>query len=214
MDGTLAATTIVEPLLWYKRRLLSAPARAFWMAGLCVRAPYWLGLDHFSREASNRAIYSHYAGFDSARVKELAGECYNAEIKPRLFPQALERLGALRQDGPRLVLVTGGLHFLMQALAAHLNADLIAPALEERGGRFTGRLQGAPLTGAHKAAAVRAHALAHGIALPESYAFGDAIGDLPLLECVGHPVAVNADRRLMAIAQARGWRMENWKPSK
>jgi fatty acyl-CoA reductase len=211
VDGTLAATTIVEPLLWYKRRLLSAPARAFWMAGLCVRAPYWLGLDHFSREASNRAIYSHYAGFDSARVKALAGECYNAEIRPRLLAQALERLNGLKEDGLRPVLVTGGLDFLMQPLAASLGADLIAPGLEERGGTFTGRLQDVPLTGARKPEAVRAHAQAQGIALDQSYAFGDAIGDLPLLECVGHPVAVNADRRLEAVAQARGWERENWR---
>jgi len=211
IDGTLAATTIAGPLLWYKRRLLSAHAHACWMAGLCWRAPYWLLLDYFSRQASNRAIYSHYAGFDAARVKELAAECYNAEIKPRLFPLALERLRALQQDGLRLAFVTGGVDFLMQPLAANLHAELIAPALEERNGLFTGRLQGPPLTGAHKADAVRAHAQTHGIALAESFAFGDAIGDLRLLECVGHPVAVNADRRLAAIAQARGWQRENWK---
>ena len=212
MDGTLAATTIVEPLLWYKRRLLSTPARAFWMAGLCLRAPYWLVLDHFSRDASNRAIYSHYAGLDSARIRGLAAECYSEAIRPRLFGQALERLSGLKEDGLRLVLVTGGLDFLMQPLAASLGADLIAPGLEERGGIFTGRLQDTPLTGARKAEAVRAHAQAHGIALDQSYAFGDAIGDLLLLESVGHPVAVNAERRLEAIAQARGWQREKWKP--
>ncbi|MGD0094407.1 MAG: HAD family hydrolase, partial [Planctomycetota bacterium] len=116
VDGTLAATNIAGPLFWYKRRLLSAPARALWLAGLCLRGPYWLLLDHFSREASNRAIYSHYAGLPSARVRELAEECYSEAIKPRLFPRALEKLRGLQQDGLRLVLVTGGLDFLVQPL--------------------------------------------------------------------------------------------------
>jgi HAD superfamily hydrolase (TIGR01490 family) len=211
VDGTLAASNIVGPLMWYKRRFLSAPAHAFWLAGLCLRAPYWLCLDYFSREASNRAIYSQYAGLSVAGVRELAGECYNAVLKPSLFPQALAKLKALQKDGLRLVLVTGGLDFLTQPLAAELQAELIAPALEERDGCFTGRLQGPALTGAHKAEAVRAHAAARGIALAESCAFGDAIGDLALLECVGHPVAVNADGRLAALARQRGWQVENWK---
>jgi len=211
VDGTLAATTIVTPLLWYKRRLCSAPAAWAWLASLCVRGPYWLALDRSSRAASNRAIYSNYAGMDSARAKGLAGACYAACIQPRLYPQALARLAALRRDGARLVLVTGGLDFLVQPLAAELGADLIAPALEERGGAFTGALRGEPLTGEHKSEALRAHAAAHGIDLSQSYAFGDAFGDLPLLECVGHPVAVNADRRLAAIARSRNWQMEDWR---
>lgn len=211
VDGTLAATTIVTPLIWYQRKLRSAPASSLWLASLCLRAPYWLLLDRISRAASNRAIYRHYAGLHAARVRELAGACYAECLKPRLFPRALDRLAALRQEDVRLVLVTGGLDFLGQPLADELSADLVAPALQERDGLFTGALRDGPLTGEGKADAVRAHARAHGIDLAQSYAFGDAVGDLVLLECVGHPVAVNADNRLAAIATERGWQTEDWR---
>ncbi|MBA3610362.1 MAG: HAD-IB family hydrolase, partial [Rubrobacter sp.] len=46
--------------------------------------------------------------------------------------------------------------------------------------------------------------------LSRSYAYADAISDLPMLEAVGNPVAVNPDRRLEASAKERGWRIEHW----
>ncbi|MCY3021858.1 MAG: HAD-IB family hydrolase [Planctomycetota bacterium] len=211
VDGTLTATTIVTPLIWYKRRLQSAPAHWLWLAGVPLRAPYWLLLDRFSRDASNRAIYSNYAGMSCARARELAVACYSECIRPRLLPRAQARLAALKKDGITLVLVTGGLDFILQPLARELDADCVAPALVERDGIFTGELRGPPLTGEHKADAIRAHAKANNVDLTQSYAFGDAIGDLLMLECVGHPVAINADQRLAAVARARGWQMEDWK---
>ena len=61
-----------------------------------------------------------------------------------------------------------------------------------------------------RADAVRKHAGAQGVALEESFAFGDAFGDVPMLECVGHPVAVNPGRRMREIAGRRGWPIERW----
>jgi HAD superfamily hydrolase (TIGR01490 family) len=211
VDGTLAGTTIVSPLIWYRKRLPGGPRSWLWLASLCVRAPYWLIVDRCSRAASNRAIYSNYGGMNCARVRELASACYADCIKPRLYPQAMKKLTELRQEGVRIVLVSGGLDFLMQPLAAELGADLIVASLEERGGSFTGALRGEPLTGALKAERLRAHAAEHGVDLAQSCAFGDAFGDLPLLESVGHPVAVNADGRLAAIAKTRGWQTETWR---
>jgi alcohol-forming fatty acyl-CoA reductase len=211
VDGTLTNTTIVPPLVWLKSRLLSAPGRWLWLASLGVRGPWWLLLDQFSRAASNRAIYSNYRGISIARTRALADTYYREHIKPKIFPQALERLKAFRQQGIRVVLVTGGLELFMQLLARDVEADCIAPTLEERDGVFTGQLTTEPLTGSHKTAAIRRHAAAHQVNLEQSYALGDALGDLPMLEAVGHPIAVNPDRRLAQLAVARGWPIERWK---
>ena len=58
---------------------------------------------------------------------------------------------------------------------------------------------------------MREYAEKHGIDLAQSFAYTDSHGDLPMLECVGHPAAVNPDRRLRRLAAARGWHVEEWK---
>jgi len=211
VDGTLSRTHIVGPLVFFQRRLLPRAAYGLWLATLPLRGAYWLLLDKFSRAASNRAIYACYAGWEAARIKALARECFDAYWRPRLSREGLERLARLRQDGVQLVLVTGSLDFLLEPLARETGAELIAPRLEERDGRFTGRLDGGPLTGEGKADAVREHAARHGVDLSASSSFGDALGDRLMLECVGHPVAVNPGRRLRALATRRGWAVERWR---
>ena len=211
IDGTLAATNIVMPLMWFKRRQLRPLARWAWLLSLGLRGLWWLLLDRASRGASNRAIYANYAGLPVETTKQLAELCFNECLKPRLFPQALEELAALRHAGVELVLVTGGLDFIARPIAEYLKAELIAPKLVEQNGVFTGALAGGPLTGAGKAEALREHSRGHGIELAQCYAFGDAYGDLPMLEAVGNPVAVNPDRRLAKIARARGWQLRQWR---
>jgi HAD superfamily hydrolase (TIGR01490 family) len=211
VDGTLSATQIASPLIFFKRRLTPRPLRALWMGCLPLRAAYWLLLDKFSREASNRAIYAGYAGLNVERLKALAPECYRSYLEPRLLSEGLQRLKRLKEEGMQLVLVTGSLDFLMKPLAVRLGAEVVAPSLEVRDGYFTGRLTGPVMTGERKALAVRAHAQRLGIDLQASFAFGDALGDLPMLECVGRPVAVNPGRRLAAQAARRGWPIERWR---
>jgi hypothetical protein len=72
-------------------------------------------------------------------------------------------------------------------------------------GCYTGRLVGSVMHGPEKAKAVADKAAAHGLDLAECHAYSDSINDLPLLESVGYPHAVNPDRELRRIASARGW---------
>jgi len=212
VDGTIAKTTIVTPLLWYKRTCASPLDCAIFYLLLPLRGPFWLLLDKISRDASNRAIYMHYRGLRAEDIEAEAWTCYARSIKPRLFPKALARLKQFRADGYRLVLVTGGIDILMRPLAVELGgAEVIAPSLGSQNGILTGALQSSPLVGERKANAIHAHAEENGIDLAESYAMGDALGDLAMLECVGHPIAVNAGKRLAAVAKQRGWPCEQWR---
>ena len=77
-------------------------------------------------------------------------------------------------------------------------------------GRFTGELSSGPLSGAAKAEAAEAWANQSGVDLSESYAYADDMSDLPLLELVGRPVAVNPERRLEKLAHSRGWPVQRW----
>ena len=71
-------------------------------------------------------------------------------------------------------------------------------------GRFTGRISRSLLHGA-KVEALDADARAHGIDLSASWVYSDSVSDLPMLQAVGHPVAVNPDRELRRRAQEEGW---------
>ena len=191
---------------------MRGPAAFVWKLSLALRGPYWFILDRINRAASNRAIYSNYAGMNAAEAKSLAQEYYRTHLKPRIMPAALERVMALKREGVRIVIVTGGLDFVMRPLADELGAVLVAPALADDGSVFTGELSTGAISRERKAQAVVEHAKVHGVDLAESFAFGDSFeGDFAMLEAVGHPSAVNPDRRLAKIATARGWTVERWR---
>jgi len=211
VDGTLTRTTIVTPLLWHLSKHLSYPLFVLWKCSLLLRGPYWLLLDRLSRDASNRAIYGCYAGMSLAELEQRSEACHRECIQPRLFAKGVERIRQLQKDGLDVVLVTGGLDFVLRPLARELKAALIAPSLCVVNGRCSGALNGSPLAGERKATALRAHAEANGIDLAKSLAFGDAFGDLQMLEAVGQPMAVNADTRLTKIALERNWPREDWR---
>jgi phosphoserine phosphatase len=91
-------------------------------------------------------------------------------------------------------------------LAAELAIDgVIGTKAECVDGRYTGELEGPMVHGPEKAARVQALAEESDIDLVRSFAYSDSINDLPLLELVGNPVAMNPDRRLALVARRRGY---------
>ena len=77
-------------------------------------------------------------------------------------------------------------------------------------GTYTGELDIAPPTGETRALVLQAYADAEGLSLEQSVAYADSASDLPLLEAVGYPVAVNPESKLATIARKRGWHVEDW----
>ncbi len=107
--------------------------------------------------------------------------------------------------------MSGALDFLMALLAKHLGAgtsgkvSYIANRLEIKDGTATGKLVRPVVAGPEKARLVRGHALAHGHDLEECFAYSDSYSDVPMLSIVGHPAAVNPDRKLYRLASAYHW---------
>ncbi|MCX8155857.1 MAG: HAD family phosphatase [Verrucomicrobiae bacterium] len=211
MDGTLSDTTIVAPLVHIKRRALRPPWRWLWLASLVVHGPWWFLLDAADRAASNRAIYRHYRGVPWDLLRTEALEFGRHYLQAKIFAPARKCLQAFQQAGVKIVLVTGGLDVFLGPLAAEWQADVLAPHLEVVNGVCTGRVLPEPFTGQVKARLLRAHADQNKFDLSHCYALGDAFGDLPMMECVGYPIAVNPDRRLCRVAAERGWQVENWR---
>ena len=107
------------------------------------------------------------------------------------------------------MLITGALDFVVAPLRP-LFDDVVCASLGRHNGRLTGELETAPPTGEARALVMAEYADAEGLSLVESVAYADSASDLPMLEAVGHPVAVNPETKLAAIARKRGWHVEHW----
>lgn len=212
VDGTLADTTIAHYFRYFMLERLSPVRGRIWYAGFLVQCGYYIVLDKIDRGRFNRVFYRNYAGIPADEIKSLAIRCHDAVTTPRLFADAVRCVDDHRSKGDAIVLVTGSLDIIVRPLAEELGAShVVAASLVERNGCFTGELTGPPIGMEEKARRMRELADREGIDLSRSYAYGDSIADLPMLEAVGFPHAVNPDRKLAAVVAARGWPIQNWK---
>lgn len=145
-------------------------------------------------------------GLAVGEVMGLARRCYQEEIAPRVSRQGIACVLEHQERGHVVVLLTGSLSFLLLPLQEELGAEwLIATEVGRDDGRFTGKIQGIHPRGQNKLRLLLDLALAQGLDLGCSYAYGDHIQDLHLFRNVGHPVAVNPSWRLKRQARRRRW---------
>jgi HAD superfamily hydrolase (TIGR01490 family) len=132
-----------------------------------------------------------------------------AAILPRIYPQMLEEVYSHQDAGRATFIVSAAGNGVVEPLASVLGMDGgIGTRYEVDGdGAFTGRFDGPFVYGRGKVEAMEAFASEHGIDLDQSYAYSDSLSDLPMLEAVGHAVAVNPDPALAEIAGEQGWEM-------
>jgi phosphoserine phosphatase len=90
---------------------------------------------------------------------------------------------------------------------------VVATRLEVDGSRYTGNVDGELCYGREKAERVRSLARGMDLDLSRSFAYSDSASDIPLLEMVGHPVAVNPDAALLAEASAWNWKVLRLRPA-
>jgi HAD superfamily hydrolase (TIGR01490 family) len=209
VDGTLVGSNVVSYFAWLRMRELPAVLRPLWLAWFLPKIPYYWGLDKISRAHFNRAFYKNYAGWKPARARHLGQESFAGFTLQRIFPDALQRLREHKAAGHRVVLLSGALDFLLEPMK-DLADDVLCSTLAQENGAYTGELAGAPVAGDARARMLASFARRRNLDLSRSYAYADSISDLPMLESVGIPVAVNPDRRLGAAARDRGWKVENW----
>jgi phosphoserine phosphatase len=116
----------------------------------------------------------------------------------------------------RVVLVTGTLAPLARAIARHLPCGVQARAteLEIRGRRLTGRISRKHLSFEEKARVIREEAAECNVDLSQSFAYGNEMSDVSMLETVGHPAVVNASWGLGREARKRGWTVYKWNDSR
>jgi HAD superfamily hydrolase (TIGR01490 family) len=138
-----------------------------------------------------------------------------AENPLPIYPAAIERMVWHWSQNHRVFLVSGTIDFLARQVALRLPGpvEVRATRLQAHNGCWTGRLAGEHMSSQAKGRAVRELAARFGLSLWESYAYGNSASDLPMLDAVGHRMAVNPHSRLNRIARDEGWPICNWRHS-
>jgi HAD superfamily hydrolase (TIGR01490 family) len=145
-------------------------------------------------------------GWDQQHVKELVRETLDEVLSPIIYAEALELIEEHHAAGRKTVIVSSSPAETVEPIGEYLGVDdvIATRARIDANGRYTGELEFYAYAG-YKADAIRELAVSEGINLAGSYAYSDSITDLPMLELVGHPVAVNPDRELARVAREREW---------
>ena len=161
------------------------------------------------RQAKANKVY--LKGLDYQHICDLAQTCFTECLVERISPKVFDLIESHRAEGRSIVILSGSLELLVQFFHEHLKANLmIGYTLEVVDGAITGRGVGLNPYGENKAKLVQELAEAHNFDLIESYAYGNHHSDAHKLKRVGHPVAVNPDRKLQEIASANGWQIEQF----
>jgi HAD superfamily hydrolase (TIGR01490 family) len=134
----------------------------------------------------------------------------NEEIVPRILdrirPESRGLIDMHHEAGRDCWIVSASPVEMVEPLATALGMEgAIATTSEVVDGRYTGRLEGPFVYGEGKAEAIAKLAAEHGYDLRLCYSYSDSASDLPMMEMVGHPVAVNPDGPLENVAHQRGW---------
>jgi HAD superfamily hydrolase (TIGR01490 family) len=176
-----------------------------------VRAAAWhliFMLRGLGEEAVRKAACDGMAllqGIRVADVDELLAEAMERVLGPLVYADPMDLLAQHRNRGEPAYVLSASLHEIVRHIALDLGFDdAVGSTCEIVDGVYTGKAL-EPCYGRYKAEAMKRLAERDGIDLARSTAYSDSHTDLAFLEAVGHPVAVNPDRKLRAIALERGW---------
>ncbi|RMR07158.1 HAD-superfamily hydrolase [Pseudomonas savastanoi pv. glycinea] len=127
-------------------------------------------------------------------------------IEPIILPKALELIAKHREAGDKLVVITATNRFVTGPIVERLGIEtLLATECEMVDGRYTGRTTDVPCFREGKVTRLNRWLEENQFSLEDSYFYSDSLNDLPLLEKVANPVAVDPDPKLRAEAESRGW---------
>jgi HAD superfamily hydrolase (TIGR01490 family) len=209
LENTLIASNVVDSYAWRATRRIADEDRVRLVLRTLREAPRLLALDRRDRGDFLRHFYRRYEGAPVRRLHDDSAELWNDLLLAKAFPAGIRRVREHRRLGHRTLLITGALDVAIEPLRP-LFDDVMCASLGVKDGRYTGELLAGPPTGEARALLMAEYCATHGLDLAEAVAYADSASDLPMLEAAGHPVAVNPETKLAAIARKRGWHVEQW----
>jgi HAD superfamily hydrolase (TIGR01490 family) len=213
LDGTLLAGPSLERRFFRElryRRAIGLKNYLWWIAQALRLAPW--GITEMSQ--SNK-MYLRGVAVAGGRPSLHRG------LKNSFIADAIERIAWHAERGDAIVIVSGALEFLARGAARELKMILsrhgiaakihvCATRLEEKDGRWTGKIIGEAMFGEAKARAARRFSAQTGCDLKRSFAYGDSVQDWWLLDVVGNPWAVDPSAGLARVAREKNWQVVWW----
>lgn len=209
LDKTLLSVN--SATLWVRRErglghvtLRQAARAAIWLAG------YHMGVT--GHETALAEAVAQLTGQRAEPIQRRTKEFFEQTVRHRFRPGAAEVLARHRAASDRCVLLTSSSSYMAEEVVKALKLDgALCNTLEVDGdGRLTGRIVGKVCFGLGKLSYAEDEANRHRVQLRDCSFYTDSHSDVPVLERVGHPVAVCPDPRLRRLALRRGWPISDW----
>jgi HAD superfamily hydrolase (TIGR01490 family) len=181
--------------------------------GELARVAWWGILSNLGlldmRDLIPRLLYSA-AGDDEREMRLLCDRWFAEDVVPHVTERGRQRVADHEAQGHVVALVSASTQYVVEPMAAYLGIpeQFVCTHLVSKDGHLTGEVVPPVCYGEGKVVWAERFAAEHKVDLAASYFYTDSISDLPLLERVGQPVAVNPDPRLKRMASKRGWPVE------
>lgn len=170
---------------------------------------YKAGLLNFPRVMAKLA--TSVSNSSQEAMRELCQRFFDDMMVNYIAPKAVQRIQDHRNQGHLVTVISASTPYVVGPLASHLGIDeYLCTRLETVDGRFTGKIIEPGCYGPGKVHWARQYAQRHNADLSQAYFYTDSCSDLPLLELVGHPVAVNPDPRLKRLAAQHSWPVQSF----
>src|ERR1700734_1590836 len=206
LDGTLVDLNLVHAAIFTLANVGEWSGRVSYLLGFAARIPRLYIAENRDRRTLNTVLFEAFKGVSRDRLFSLGEEYCDRILIGHLFPRAVELIEANRAAEIEPVLVTGSPDFIVAPLARHLGiADFAANRFVFSRGRATGRLAEPVMAGDEKSVWCADYAAERKIDLADCWGYPPSPYDTSFLAALGHPVAVNPDRRLRAAALSRQW---------
>lgn len=176
------------------------------------KAQYMLvGQSSEKMDSTRDALAQMVAGWEVDDIQRITRDTLREVVAPAIYAEARELIDAHRAKGHHIIIISASAKILVEPIAQELGVDtVVATEMAIENGKLTGEIT-RYLKGEAKAEAVRQFAADHNFDLDASFAYSDSATDIPMLELVGNPVAVNPDRALKKHALANGWQARTFK---
>lgn len=212
LEGTVLHANLVQQYLWLRDAEQDITALPREVTKILALLPRYLAAERRDRSEFIRSFLRLHKGMRVDELERYIQGPVGRKLRQHLLADALERVAEHRAVGHHTVLVTGGVDILADVAAPHFD-EVVASGLHAVDGVLTGYLASPPVVGEARAAWLKSYAESRGFDLGASYGYGDSQADTSWLQLLGHPVAVNPDQRLFAVARARHWEIAVWKQS-
>ena len=183
--------------------------------GQLARVAWWgvlSGLGLLRMENLIPRLLADAAGDDADEMRRQCDRWFEEDVMPHVTERGQQRVAEHQAQGHVIGIVSASTQYVVRPMADYLGipGQYVCTHLESEDGRLTGRVAPPVCYGQGKVVWAERFAAEYDVDLDASYFYTDSISDLPLLERVGYPVAVNPDPRLRRLASKRGWPAERF----